>query len=120
MCFISRQVSVFCLIVSLLVIFCLPLSATSHFPSQNATGTENYTSEDFSMCCAVFYHYRTNGLYMCDFSAVCLFVMSSLGFYSLLSENSLFSVYLGSDFVGEALRRAKEMTDAAYAHTNDR
>ncbi|KAI7790631.1 putative eosinophil peroxidase-like [Triplophysa rosa] len=30
-------VSVFCLIVSLFVILCLPLSATSHFPSQNAT-----------------------------------------------------------------------------------
>ncbi|XP_026057745.1 eosinophil peroxidase [Carassius auratus] len=55
-----------CLIISILLILCLPLSATSHFPSQNAT------------------------------------------------------VYLGSSFIQEALRRARELTDAAYAHTNDR
>lgn len=109
MCFISWQVSVFRLIVSLFVIMCLPSSATSHFPSQNATGTENYTSEEISMCCAVFI-----------IAESCVCVMCSSEFYSLLSETLLFSVYLGSEFVREALQRAKELTDTAYAHTTDR
>ncbi|XP_016358440.1 eosinophil peroxidase-like [Sinocyclocheilus anshuiensis] len=61
-----RHESFSCLILSVFVILCLPLSATSHFPSQNAT------------------------------------------------------VYLGSSFIQEALRRARELTDAAYAHTNER
>nr|XP_055048103.1 eosinophil peroxidase [Misgurnus anguillicaudatus] len=59
-------VSFLCMIRSVFLILCLPLLATSHFPSQNAT------------------------------------------------------VFLGSDLIREALRRAKELTDAAYAHTNER
>ncbi|XDV53494.1 hypothetical protein PO909_021977 [Leuciscus waleckii] len=42
-----------------------------------------------------------------------------------LSSTSLFpsqnaTVYLGSSFIQEALRRARELTDAAYDHTNER
>lgn len=45
----SLQESFSCLIVSILLILCLPLSATSHFPSQNATGTEVYFIDPVSI-----------------------------------------------------------------------
>ena len=41
-----------------------------------------------------------------DFEAVCVLILET--------------VYLGSQFVEEALRRAMELTDAAYTRTSER
>ncbi|XP_067090259.1 eosinophil peroxidase [Osmerus mordax] len=48
-------------------------------------------------------------------AALCLPYSASLGLFQNIS-----GVYLGSKIVEEALRRAVELTDAAYAHTRER
>lgn len=52
-------------------------------------------------------------------TAVCVNSNSKSWFCSEVSCG-VFPVYLGSSFIQEALRRARELTDAAYDHTNER
>ncbi|KAG9280810.1 hypothetical protein AMEX_G3563 [Astyanax mexicanus] len=60
-------------------------------------------------------------VYMVAFSSLTLAIMMSLlPLFSFQSTGKNSTVSVGSSFIQEALRRARELTDAAYAHTSER
>lgn len=111
------------MIISVFVTLCLPISSTSHFPSQNATGTELYflylvffwvkfvasrpTSTNTAHNQTFYFHF-------------CIFLSKLIGRFCSDMFCAVFPAYLGSSFIQEALHRARELTDAAYAHTSER